>query len=250
MRSSSFVVAALAASLAAACGSSSAPSPVAPTPPAPVISTAAVKSLHVDGPAIVVGDRKAFTATATFVDGTQQNVSAQSSWSSSDATVATVDQTGMVTAVAEGNVNIHAAFRGAADSIYRNVTPLLFFKAAGTVSETPPAFSAVPNARVEIAAGSNVGMVVTTDSSGNFSLGTLRGDDYTLRVTRAGYQDLTQKVSLTRDITNITVLLYPVPPAGATARCKDKSWAFTTDKSAACSKNGGVAYFVCPGPFC
>ena len=39
-------------------------------------------------------------------------------------------------------------------------------------------------------------------------------------------------------------------PPGATARCKDKTWAFTADPNAACSRNGGVAYFVCPGPLC
>jgi hypothetical protein len=48
----------------------------------------------------------------------------------------------------------------------------------------------------------------------------------------------------------IDVLLYPVPPAGATARCKDKSWSFAADKPSACAKNGGVAYGTCPGPFC
>ena len=48
----------------------------------------------------------------------------------------------------------------------------------------------------------------------------------------------------------IDVLLYPVPPAGATARCKDKSWSFTSDQASACARNGGVSYWACPGLFC
>ncbi len=44
--------------------------------------------------------------------------------------------------------------------------------------------------------------------------------------------------------------LVPVPPAGATARCKDKSWSYATTKAAACAANSGVSYWACPGPFC
>jgi carboxypeptidase family protein/Big-like domain-containing protein len=231
----------------AACGSSS--SPANPNSPSSV-PAGAVKTLHVTGPALVVGDVSQFTAMATMVDGTNQDVTAEATWTSSNIAVATVDRSGKVTAIKEGGVSIHAAFRNVGDSQYQNVTPLLFFKAAGTVTEAPPGFSSVVNAKVEIVGGSNVGTAVTTDGAGNFSFGSMRGDNYTFKVTRDGYQDLTQKVTLTRDQTNISLLLFPVPPAGATARCKDKSWSFAADKGAACNRNGGVSYWVCPGPFC
>jgi len=247
---SSITVLVTSAAMLAACGQSSSPASPSSAGVSVPVSNVAVKSLHVTGPALVVGDTKQFAAVATFADGTQQDVAAFATWSSSDTKIATVDTTGKVTAVAEGNVSIHAAFRGASDSEYHNVTPLLFFKAAGTVSEVPPGFSAVPNARVEIVGGSNVGTTVTTDTAGNFNFGTMRGDIYTLKVTRDGYQDLTQTVTLTRDIANIAILLFPTPPIGATARCKDKSWSFGSDKASACARNGGVAYFVCPGPLC
>jgi uncharacterized protein DUF3761 len=93
-------------------------------------------------------------------------------------------------------------------------------------------------------------VVVPSQSEQSFVGSCRRGDNYTFKVTRDGYQDLTQKVTLTRDQTNISMLLFPVPPAGATARCKDKSWSFAADKGAACNRNGGVSYWVCPGPFC
>lgn len=229
-----------------ACGSSSSPA----APAAVVVSSAAVKSMHVTGPALVVGDTKQFTATASFADGTQQDVSGLSSWSTSNTTVATVDQTGKVTAIGQGEVYVRAAFRGVTDSEYHNVTPLLYFKAAGTVAEIPPGFAAVPNARIEIVAGANMGNVTTSDANGNFSFGTMRGDDYTFKVSRDGYQDLQQKVALTRDLTNISVLLYPAPPAGATARCKNRSWSYAPTRASACTADGGVAYWVCPGPLC
>ena len=233
---------------AIACGSSG--SPTSPSSTTAPVSTAALESLKVTGPPLVVGDSKQFTATAFFKDGTSQNVTGQSVWSSSNAAIAAVDQTGKVTAVKEGGVSIRASYRGATDTEYHNVTPLLFFKAAGTVSEVPPGFNAIPGARVEIIAGSSLGSVAMADGSGAFSFGTMRGDNYTFKVTRDGFQKMTKTVTLTRDMGNIEMLMYPVPPSGATARCKDKSWSFSTDRPSACSRNGGVAYFVCPGMFC
>lgn len=239
-------VAGIVGGAAIGCGSSAS----SPAGPSSTGSTAPVASLKVTGPALVVGDTKPFTATVFLKDGTSEVVTTQSSWTSSNTAVATVDQTGRVTALKEGGVSIRAAYRGVTDSEYHNVTPLLFFKAAGTVTEAPPGFTALASARVEITGGSSIGTAVTSDGSGAFSFGTLRGDNYTFRVTRAGYQDLVRTVALTRDMGNIDMLMYPLPPGGATARCKDKSWSFSTDRSAACSRNGGVSYWVCPGPFC
>lgn len=125
------------------------------------------------------------------------------------------------------------------------------FKASGTVSEVPPGFSPLADARIEIVAGPSLHAVVTTDAAGKYTFGTLSNANYTFKVTREGYQDLTKSVLLNRDMSSIDIPLYPVPPAGATARCKDKSWSFATDKNTAClPRNGGVSYFVCPGLLC
>ena len=124
------------------------------------------------------------------------------------------------------------------------------FKAAGTVTEAPPGFSALADARVEIVAGSNLHTTVTTDSAGAFTFGTLPGGNYTFKVTRDGYVDLDKTVTLNRNM-SVAILLYPLPPPNATARCKDRSWSYATDKAIACvPRHGGVAYFVCPGPLC
>jgi uncharacterized protein DUF3761 len=68
---------------------------------------------------------------------------------------------------------------------------------------------------------------------------------YTITVRRDGFIAQTKAVTLTRD-TRADFPLLPVPPSGATARCKDRSWSFATDRAAACTRNGGVAYFVGP----
>jgi hypothetical protein len=223
-----------------ACGSS---------PNAPSAAPSAVKALKVTGPPLVVSDVAQFTAVATMNDGATSDVTGQATWTSSNTAVATVTATGKVTAVKQGGVTIHAAYRGATDAEYHNVAPLLFFKADGVVAEAPPGFSALSDARVEITAGANVGAAVISDSAGVFSFGSMRGDNYTFKVTRPGFQDLIKTVSLVRD-TNIQMLMFPVPPAGATARCNDKSWSFATTREAACTRSGGISYVVCPGLLC
>ena len=82
-----------------------------------------VKSLTVAGTAPTVGAAKQFTVTATFTDGTSQDVTNQPGiagpyWSSSSTAVATVSSTGMVTGVAPGSVTIQARYK----SFTNNVT--------------------------------------------------------------------------------------------------------------------------------
>ena len=125
------------------------------------------------------------------------------------------------------------------------------FKAGGTVTEVPPGFSPLADARIEIVAGPSLHTVVTTDAAGKYTFGALSNANYTFKATREGYQDSTKSVLLNRDMSSIDIQLYPLPPNGATARCKDKSWSFSTDKNTACVlRNGGVSYFVCPGLLC
>ena len=235
-----------AACVCVACGSSS--TPISPSAQ-PAVSVAAAQSLKVTGPPLVVGDVLQFTAIARMADGSAQNVTNQSVWTTSNAAVATVSPSGMVTAVKEGGVDIRARFGSVTDFEYHNVTPLLFYRTTGTVTEVPPGFNALPGARVEIAVGTGAGAFRVTDGSGAFDFGTLKGGNFTFRITRDGYAPETKTIAVTRDM-KIDVLLYPVPPAGATARCKDKSWSFTSDQASACARNGGVSYWACPGLFC
>lgn len=60
------------------------------------------------------GESMQFTAIARYADGTSKDVSDDSgtTWNTSDAENATVSETGMVTAVDEGLVDIEASYEG------------------------------------------------------------------------------------------------------------------------------------------
>ena len=75
---------------------------------------------------IVNGTTKQFAAIGTFNDNTQQDITTLASWTSSDATVATVGDSGgkdgLATALAVGQTTIRAAFAGSADTLKLTVT--------------------------------------------------------------------------------------------------------------------------------
>ena len=56
-----------------------------------------------------MGATQQFTATGTFSDNSQGNVTSSAAWTSSDVTVATVSTAGIATGVAEGPTTIQAA---------------------------------------------------------------------------------------------------------------------------------------------
>jgi hypothetical protein len=244
----------LAAAVAAAgCGSSSSQSSAAPSSPTPApASTAKATALKIVGPPnsfIVVGDTAQFTATATFSDGTTATVTNEATWSTLDPSIFLVAAGGKVTALKVGSTDIRATYQGVSDKDYTTAQPFLTFKAYGTVTEAPPDFGGLAGARVEISPSPSPGFFLTTDGSGDYAFPPLKGGPYTLTVTRAGFIAQTRSITLTRDIRTDFPLL-PIPPAGATARCKDRSWSFATTRAAACGGSAGVSYFVCPGPLC
>ena len=59
-----------------------------------------------------VGTTQQFTATGTFSDGTQQNVSTSTAWTSSSAAVFTIDRNGLATATGLGTGQISASYQG------------------------------------------------------------------------------------------------------------------------------------------
>lgn len=234
----------------AGCGSSSSSSPASPTPtPASSAKVTALKIIGAPNSYIVVGDTAQFTATATLSDGTTANVTNEAAWSAADPSIFQVAPGGKVTALKVGSTDIRAAYQGFNSKDYTTAQPFLTFKAYGTVTEAPPDFRSLAGARVEINPSPSPGFFVTTDGNGDFTFPPLKGGPYTLTVARDGFVSQTRSITLTRD-TRADFPMQPTPPAGATARCKDKSWSFALSKASACTSNGGVSYFVCPGPLC
>ncbi len=65
---------------------------------------------------LFTGKTEQFTATGTLSDDTTENLTSQVTWASSDTTWATINSTGLATAVAPGPVTISAVFDGVTGS--------------------------------------------------------------------------------------------------------------------------------------
>lgn len=74
------------------------------------VTAATLASVQITPPSVNMarGTKQQFTATATYSDGTTQNVSDNVTWYSSNTNVVTIDNNGLATAVMAGQVNIYA----------------------------------------------------------------------------------------------------------------------------------------------
>jgi PBP1b-binding outer membrane lipoprotein LpoB len=90
------------------------PTPTAtatPTPTPTAKPTMIEVSPAVPNP-IGIGETLNFTATAVYADGSTADISSQVTWSSTEASVATITSTGLVTGVGNGVTYINARMAG------------------------------------------------------------------------------------------------------------------------------------------
>jgi uncharacterized protein YjdB len=81
------------------------------------VTTAVLTSISVGGASsFPLGVDQAFTATGTFSDLTQQDLTAQATWATGDSAVATVSPSGLVHPVAAGPTTVTAALNGLSGS--------------------------------------------------------------------------------------------------------------------------------------
>lgn len=115
-----------AAALAAGCGSASGPA-------APDAEVRTLDSIQITGKAKLSWTLTTkLTATATFSDGKTLDITPNVTWSSSDPTIATVAADGTVTAVAEGDSTIKAAYEGQDGSLaFHTSMPTLLVSSYG-----------------------------------------------------------------------------------------------------------------------
>lgn len=117
-----WIVTLLSALLATACDPVDPDNPVPGPDPVPVpVTPVAVESVSISSTSVelTVGDAHQLTATVSPSNATYKNVS----WSSSDQSVATVSQAGLVTAVSQGSTTIKAMADGKAASCAVTVKP-------------------------------------------------------------------------------------------------------------------------------
>jgi hypothetical protein len=235
---------------AAACGSNS------PTTPTPTPSSATLTGLTVST-ASPTASVFQLVATARFSDNTTKDVTSLAQWASSNASLATVAPTGMVTVVGTGSVDLRATYQTVSDSLHLVVvlSPRPVVTLSGVVHEVKPADHALAGVRVDIVAGLDAGKFVLSDPNGNYQFTGLSQGTVSLTATMTGYQPWQGSNIVLAGDRKEDAWLVPIPPkdasgATATARCKDGTWSWSTDQATVCLANGGVAYPVCPGPLC
>ena len=77
------------------------------------VSSITIKPATAD---IALGSRQAFSATGTFSDGTTEDLGGQVTWSSSDITVAIINNTGAISTTGTGTTTIEAALGAVNDT--------------------------------------------------------------------------------------------------------------------------------------
>ncbi len=97
-----------------------------------------------------VGATKQLTATATYTDGSTANISTTANWASANTAVATINSSGMATAVAAGSTAVTATLSGISGTVTLTVA-----KAVSTlksISVTPASSSISPGAAMQFTA--------------------------------------------------------------------------------------------------
>ena len=199
---------ALLAFLASACGDSGTNSSGPTGPSSPTVTSLTVTgTLTVSG----IGQTSQLTATAHYAKGTTDNVTAQSTWSSSDATIATVSAAGMVTSVGTGIASITASYHNVTGSTKVTVTRPATYILSGVVTESVPTTSTVlSGVRVEFTDAASQGRFATTDGSGHYEITQVPVGSYSVRAAVAGYVDSTKQVTVGAN-TTADFALVPMP---------------------------------------
>ena len=181
--------------LASACGSST-------TTPG-----ATVSSVTVSGAAPGVGATAQFSATATLSNGTTQAATAQATWSTSNASVATVNSAGLVTGVGAGEADITATYQSTTGRLHVTIASqaVATFTVSGSVSDGTSG-GMLPNITIQITDSGGVSRSAVTGSTGAFSIGGLPAGSATLTASAVSYQTTTRTLAIAAD-TRVDIVL-------------------------------------------
>jgi hypothetical protein len=246
----SAVVSVALMTIAACAGSGNTTTPATPTPNASVaavtVTSAASSSTTFQ-----------LSAMARMADGTVRDVTSSSIWASSNAGLASVSSSGLLTVFGSGEVEVRATYQSVLGTLRMIVTQppqQAKYTVSGVAREAAPTAMILVGLRIEFTSGPDAGTVVMSDSNGFFSVALTPGL-IAMQATKDGYEiwrvaNLTMDQSRAFDIT-----MYLNPPRNAagsiaTARCADGSWSWALTRARACTESGGVAYGQCPGPIC
>lgn len=189
-----------------ACGSSNSSTPTTPTTPS---TPATVTSVAVSGQTPNVGLTAQFTSTATFSNGTTQNVTSQAAWQTSNTAIATVNNAGVVTAVGPGEVDITATYQSVAGRA-RITVALATFAITGVVTDATSG-GVLPNINLQITSGASNGLTAKTDGGGAYTLNGVLAGATTISASAVGYVTQAKTVTVVSGNTTLDFVLVRVP---------------------------------------
>ena len=188
--------------LLAGCGGNSSSS--SSTPSTPVAPTATVSSIAVSGNSPALGDTSQFTATATLSTGSTQDVTAQATWQSSDAAVATVSSAGIVRSMAAGEADITATYSGVRGSQHVRVAAAVVTRTlTGIITDDSTGRPIVEQAEAQIMDGENAGKAGRVDANGRYAIPDLAPGTFMVRARATGYESRDHQVAM--DATDMRV---------------------------------------------
>jgi len=223
------VVTTLAGALMASCEKSpTAPSSPTASPRAP----ASLESLRIDGPsALTPGAAAQYTAIGSFSDGGTRDVTASTTWLTSNSGVVTMAIGGRASAGAQGQTVIAAVNGPSRASLEVLVLTPGTYRLSGTVSDEG---LPIADALVEVVDGSRVTMSTRSDASGVYRLFGVAGS-VEVRASKDGYAPKVNHVSVSENTTSDFIL----PPTSADDLTG--TYALTITAGSNCARSGSFA---------
>ena len=147
----------------------------------------------------IIGGSSQYTAVARFSDGTNQTVTSQAGWQSSNLLVATVNSSGTVTAVGAGEVDVQATFEGMAGSAHLRIEAPRTYTISGSITDESTG-GVLPGIVVRIDGGANSGQATRSLADGTYSLSGLSAGSISLVASANSYVTVTKSVTVDADL--------------------------------------------------
>jgi hypothetical protein len=194
------------------------------TPPVFAPSTTPSVTINCSTMTLTATGQQTPCSAVVLSNGTSQDQTLASQWSSSNASVASVSATGMVTAVSNGASTITATFQGLQGAravvvtIPAPVAPSTFV-VNGTLTDGT-SHGILPGLTIQLLSGTSVVTSTLTDSGGNYTISGVSAATFTLSVSAVSYVTTTQQVTVPpSQQVNLVLQRAPVSTPVPTAQC-------------------------------
>jgi hypothetical protein len=146
--------------------------------------------LEIVGPTSVApGDTRQFTALLHAPDSLARNVTTDVAWQSRADQIFSVSSTGEVAGIRSGDGSLTAFYRPDSSITASReviVVPTGTYRLAGLVTEADSPNVPIPDAQLDLVAGSGAGLSTTTGTDGRYRLHGVAGDAQ-IRISKKGY---------------------------------------------------------------